>query len=72
MNLINDTGKFIAARGPIHGSHMLIISDYAHWIQNEKAIQSWIEQFGSGIRHEGMTLTFDHDADRTAFLLRWA
>lgn len=72
MNLINDTGKFIAARGPIHGDHLLIIADYNHWVLNEKAIDEWIDQFSSGIRRNGMVLTFDHDADRTAFLLRWA
>ena len=72
MNLINNTGKFVAARGPIHGSHMLIISDYAHYRQNEAAIKEWIEQFSGGVRQEGMMLTFDHDADRTMFMLRWA
>jgi len=28
-------------------------------------------QYGSGIRQAGMVLHFDHDADRTMFLLRW-
>ena len=63
--------KFLVARGPVNGSLMLIIADYAHWALNQKAIEAWMREFGSSIRQEGMVLTFDHDADRTAFLLKW-
>ena len=64
-------GKFMAARSAWNGQLSLIIEDYVHWVQNQTAIEAWIEQHGSGIRQEGMMLYFDHDADRTMFLLRW-
>jgi hypothetical protein len=72
LQQMSNKDKFLAARGPLNGSLMLIIADYAHWTLNQKAIEAWIAQFSGGIRQEGMVLTFDHDADRTAFLLRWA
>jgi len=64
-------GKFIPAQSPMDGELMLIIEDYVHWTQNQKAIEAWIEQYGSGIRQEGMVVHFANDADRTMFLLRW-
>ena len=51
---------------------MLIIEDYVHWTQNQTAIEEWMREYGSGIRQEGMVLHFDHDADRTMFMLRWS
>jgi hypothetical protein len=71
LQQMSNKERFLAARGPINGSLMLIIADYAHWAVNQKEIEAWIAQFSGGIRQEGMILTFDHDADRTAFLLRW-
>jgi hypothetical protein len=68
---IQTGGKFIPAKSPMDGALMLIIEDYVHWTQNQKAIEAWMQQYGSGIRQEGMVLHFDHDADRTMFLLRW-
>jgi hypothetical protein len=64
-------GKFIAARSPIDGQLSLIIEDYVHWVNNQKDIEAWMEQYGSGISQRGMVLHFDRDADRTMFLLRW-
>jgi len=64
-------GRFIPAKSPMDGELMLIIEDYVHWVSNQKAIEAWIEQYGSGIKQTGMVLHFDHDADRTMFLLRW-
>lgn len=64
-------GKFLAAQGPMSGELMLIIEDYVHWVQNQTAIEAWIDQFGGGIRQQGMVIHFDHDSDRTAFMLRW-
>lgn len=64
-------GKFIPAKSPGNGDLMLIIEDYVHWVQNQTEIESWIFEYGSGIRQQGMVLHFDHDADRTMFLLRW-
>lgn len=63
--------KFMAARGPVHGSCLLIIVDYAHWTLNRRDIEAWIAEFDGSIRQEGMVVTFDNDADRTAFVLRW-
>jgi hypothetical protein len=63
--------KFMAARSVWNGQLSLIIEDYVHWVNNQTAIEAWIEQHSSGIRQEGMMLYFDHDADRTMFLLRW-
>lgn len=68
---IQTGGKFIPAKGPMDGKLMLIIEDYTHWTQNQTAIEEWMQQYGSGIRQEGMILHFDHDADRTMFMLRW-
>lgn len=64
-------GKFIPAMSPVTGALMLIIEDYVHWVNNQKDIEKWIDEYGSGIRQTGMVLHFDHDADRTMFLLRW-
>ena len=64
-------GRFIPAKSPMGGELMLIIEDYVHWTQNQTAIESWIADHGTSIRQQGMVLHFDHDADRTMFLLRW-
>ena len=64
-------GKFVASRSAHNGQLSLIIEDYVHWVNNQTEIEAWIEQHGSGIRQKGMMLYFDHDADRTMFLLRW-
>lgn len=63
--------RFIIARGPLNGSIMLIISDYAYYHVNEKAIEEYIARFDGAIRREGMILTFDTEQDRVAFLLAW-
>ena len=64
--------KFIPAKSPMDGELMLIIEDYVYWVNNQTEIELWMKQYGSGIRQEGMVLHFDHDADRTMFMLRWA
>ena len=69
---IQTGGKFIPAKSPMGGALMLIIEDYVHWTQNQKAIEEWMREYGSGIRQEGMVLHFDHDADRTMFMVRWS
>jgi hypothetical protein len=71
LQQMSNKDRFLAARGPLNGTLMLIIADYAHWVNHQKDIEEWIKLFGTSIRQEGMILTFDHDADRTAFLLRW-
>ena len=64
-------GRFIPAKSPMDGGLMLIIEDYTHWVNNQKEIEQWMKDYGSGIRQQGMVVHFDHDADRTMFLLRW-
>jgi hypothetical protein len=54
------------------GELMLIIEDYNYWVQNQNAIEAWITDHGSSIIQEGMVVHFEHDSDRTMFLLRWA
>lgn len=63
--------RFIIARGPVNGSIMLIIADYAYWHVNQRAIEEYIDRFEGSIRQEGMILTFDNEQDRVAFLLAW-
>jgi hypothetical protein len=65
-------GRFIPAKGPMDGALMLIIEDYVFWTQNQKEIESWIFEYGSGIHQQGMVLYFNNDSDRTMFMLRWA
>jgi hypothetical protein len=65
-------GRFIPARSPIDGELKLIIEDYVFWVQNQKEIESWIFDHGSGITQTGMVLSFDNDRDRIMFMLRWA
>lgn len=64
-------GKFLAAQSPLDRDLMLIIEDYVYWVQNQKAIEAWIEDHGTRIKQQGMVIHFDNDADRTMFLLRW-
>lgn len=56
-----------------HGKPGLIIEDFVWWIDNEREILNWmVDNLSRGIEHqEGMTITFDNDYDRIAFLLRW-
>lgn len=53
---------------------MLIIEDYAWWVQNDKEIVGWMDDnLPRGRNHQqGMILTFDNDQQRMMFLLRWA
>jgi hypothetical protein len=51
-----------------------MIKDFVWWTDNEREILNWMaENLPNGIdHHEGMTITFDTDQQRTMFLLRWA
>lgn len=69
---MSNNERFIAARGPVHGSCLLIISDYAHFHIHAKEIEQWIAEFNGTVRQEGMIITFDDEADRTAFVLKWS
>lgn len=67
--------KFILS-GPFDDEmpyHYLVISDITHWINNEPAIYSWMEEnLPRGRLHQkGMTLEFETESQVTAFVLRW-
>ena len=51
---------------------MLIIEDYAWWIQNQTALEQSIQSFEGRVRQQGMVINFDNIEDRTMFMLRWA
>ena len=51
---------------------MLIIEDYAWWVQNQPALEASIQSFDGRVRQQGMIINFDSVEDRTMFMLRWA
>ena len=51
---------------------MLIIEDYAWWVQNQAELEASIESFEGRVRQQGMVINFDNVEDRTIFLLKWA
>ena len=53
---------------------LLIIEDYAWWVQNDKEIVMWMDDnLPRGRNHQqGMVLTFDNEQQRLMFMLRWA
>ena len=50
---------------------MLIIEDYAWWVQNQAALEESIRSFEGRVRQQGMVINFDSVEDRTMFMLRW-
>lgn len=64
--------RFIPGYSPLNGGVMLIIGDYAWWVQNQDALEASIESFEGRVRQKGMIINFDNVEDRTMFLLRWA
>jgi len=64
-------GRFIAATSPIDGQLSLIIEDYVFWVENIKEIEEWMKLYKTTIKQAGMVISFENDADRTMFLLRW-
>jgi hypothetical protein len=65
--------RFITARSPQSGDHMLIIEDYAWWTVNANDIEQWMrDHLPRGTNHQqGMILNFDNEEQRTWFMLRW-
>ena len=57
---------------PLNGQVMLIIEDYAWWVQNQTALEQSIQSFEGRVRQQGMVINFDSIEDRTMFMLRWA
>jgi hypothetical protein len=64
--------RFVAGYSPLDRQVMLIIEDYAWWVQNQDALEASIQSFEGRVRQQGMVINFDSVEDRTMFLLRWA
>ena len=64
--------RFVAGYSPLTKQVMLIIEDYAWWVQNQEALEASIESFEGRVRQQGMIINFDSVEDRTMFLLRWS
>jgi hypothetical protein len=64
--------RFVAGYSPLDRQVMLIIEDYAWWIQNQAALEESIRSFEGRVRQQGMVINFDSVEDRTMFMLRWA
>jgi hypothetical protein len=64
--------RFVAGYSPLNRQVMLIIEDYAWWVQNQEALEASIESFEGRVRQQGMVINFDSVEDRTIFLLKWA
>jgi hypothetical protein len=64
--------RFVAGYSPLDRQVMLIIEDYAWWVQNQAALEESIRSFEGRVRQQGMVINFDNIEDRTMFMLRWA
>jgi hypothetical protein len=64
--------RFVAGYSPLDRRVMLIIEDYAWWVQNQAALEESIRSFEGRVRQQGMVINFDSVEDRTMFMLRWA
>ena len=64
--------RFIPGYNPLDRQVMLIIEDYAWWVQNQAALEESIRSFEGRVRQQGMVINFDNVEDRTMFMLRWA
>jgi hypothetical protein len=64
--------RFVAGYSPLDRQVMLIIEDYAWWVQNQDALEESIRSFEGRVRQQGMVINFDSVEDRTMFMLRWA
>jgi hypothetical protein len=64
--------RFVPGYSPLNGQVMLIIEDYAWWVQNQTALEQSIRSFEGRVRQQGMVINFDSVEDRTMFMLRWA
>ena len=64
--------RFVAGYSPLNKQVMLIIEDYAWWVQNQEELEESIRSFEGRVRQEGMVINFDNVEDRTMFMLRWA
>jgi hypothetical protein len=63
--------RFVAGYSPLDRQLMLIIEDYAWWVQNQPALEESIRSFEGRVRQQGMVINFDNVEDRTMFMLKW-
>jgi hypothetical protein len=64
--------RFVAGYSPLNRQVMLIIEDYAWWVQNQAELEESIRSFDGRVKQQGMVINFDSVEDRTIFLLKWA
>lgn len=64
--------RFVAGYSPLNRQVMLIIEDYAWWVQNQAALEESIRSFNGRVRQQGMVINFNSVEDRTMFLLKWS
>jgi hypothetical protein len=64
--------RFVAGYSPLNRQVMLIIEDYAWWVQNRAELEVSIKSFEGRVRQQGMVINFDSVEDRTIFLLKWS
>jgi hypothetical protein len=64
--------RFVAGYSPLNRQVMLIIEDYAWWVQNQAELEASIRSFDGRVKQQGMVINFDSVEDRTIFLLKWA
>jgi hypothetical protein len=64
--------RFVAGYSPLNKQVMLIIEDYAFWVENQDELEASIQSFEGRVRQQGMIINFDSVEDRTMFMLRWA
>ena len=64
--------RFVAGYSPLNRQVMLIIEDYAWWVQNQAELEASIRSFEGRVRQQGMVINFDSVEDRTMFMLRWS
>jgi hypothetical protein len=50
---------------------VVILTDVEFWANHMDELTDWCDST-QGVRHEGMTLVFDHATSLTLFLLRWS
>lgn len=65
--------RFVVAGSPMSKDVLLLIEDYAWWVQNDKEVIMWMDDnLPRGKDHQqGMVLTFDNEQQRLSFMLRW-
>jgi hypothetical protein len=61
------------AGSPMSKDVLLLIEDYAWWVENDQEIVMWMDDnLPRGRNHQtGMVITFDNEQQRLVFMLRW-